>query len=185
MSHIPIPIKAVLGLAATAVDEARKLPDTLPTAVTTAPMIAASTAMHASLRIQQQIATMAARGDEVISKLRRTSPEPPAWAVFDDPPVEAPAEIVTKPRTAFDLIDYEHTGFSEGEDSDHTRWDAVGTAVTNDDEPGTGPSSARSSKSLTVTPRPVRAPAKKAAAKRSRAKRAAAKQAPTASPTGE
>ena len=87
MPHIPTPIRAALGLAATAVAEARKLPETLPQL----PVAAVSTAMQASLRVQQRIATFAARGDEVISQLRGTSAEPPSWATFDDaPPNSAP-----------------------------------------------------------------------------------------------
>ena len=80
MPNIPTPIRAALGLAATAVAEARKLPETLPQL----PVVAVSTAMQASLRVQQHIAELAARGDEVISHLRGTSAEPPSWATFDD-----------------------------------------------------------------------------------------------------
>lgn len=94
MSHIPTPIRAALGLAATAVAEARRLPETLPQL----PVAAVSTAMQASLRVQQRIATYAARGDEVISQLRGTSAEPPAWATFDD----APADSAGAAKAAFD-----------------------------------------------------------------------------------
>jgi hypothetical protein len=95
MPHIPTPIRAALGLAATAVAEARKLPETLPQL----PVAAVSTAMQASLRVQQRIATFAARGDEVISQLRGTSAEPPSWATFDDaPPNSGPGPA----RAAFD-----------------------------------------------------------------------------------
>ncbi len=95
MPQIPTPIRAALGLAATAVAEARKLPETLPQL----PVAAVSTAMQASLRVQQHIATLAARGDEVISQLRGTSAEPPAWATFDDAPTNAASGAT---RAAFD-----------------------------------------------------------------------------------
>jgi hypothetical protein len=106
MPHIPTPIRAALGLAATAVAEARKLPETLPQL----PVTAVSTAMQASLRVQQHIATFAARGDEVISQLRGTSAEPPSWATFDDSPEAA------RPTTAFDRAtpaNLEDTGAAE------------------------------------------------------------------------
>jgi hypothetical protein len=106
MPHIPTPIRAALGLAATAVAEARKLPETLPQL----PVTAVSTAMQASLRVQQHIATFAARGDEVISQLRGTSAEPPSWATFDDAPEAA------RPTTAFDRAtpaNLEDTGTAE------------------------------------------------------------------------
>jgi hypothetical protein len=122
----------MLGLAATAAEEAKKLPETLPNAMTTVPMIAVSTAMQASLRVQQHIAILAAKGDEVLSQLRGTSEEAPPWATFDDPPAE-PDDSASKPRAAFDRIDYDHTGFTEGDESSRGRWDAVGVA----DEDGT------------------------------------------------
>jgi hypothetical protein len=132
MSNLPTSIRAVLGLAATAVEEARKLPHTLPTVAATIPMVAASTAMQLSLRVQQQIATFAARGDEVLSHMRGTSAEAPAWATFDDEPVAGSATAADgSSRAAFDRIDYEHTGFAEGDDGPG-RWDAVGVS----DDPG-------------------------------------------------
>lgn len=95
MPHIPTPIRAALGLAATAVAEARKLPETLPQL----PVTAVTTAMQASLRMQQHIATFAARGDEVISQLRGTTAEPPTWATFDESPAGSVAEHA---KAAFD-----------------------------------------------------------------------------------
>jgi hypothetical protein len=102
MSDVPTPIKIILGLAATATEEVRKLPATLPTAATTVPMLAISTAMQASLRIQQQLATLASRGDEVIRQLRGESDEPPAWATFDDPPAHGPTSTSRPARAPFD-----------------------------------------------------------------------------------
>jgi len=127
MPNIPTPIRAALGLAATAVDEARKLPETLPQAVTTVPLMAVSSAMQASLKVQQHIATLAARGDEVLSQLRGNSTEPPSWATFDED-VPAGGDSAAQPaKAAFDLIDYDNTGFAEGaEDEGKGRWDAVG-----------------------------------------------------------
>ncbi|HEU5270547.1 MAG TPA: hypothetical protein VFU36_11540 [Jatrophihabitans sp.] len=110
MPHIPTPIRAALGLAATAVAEARKLPETLPQL----PMVAVSTAMQASLRVQQHIATYAARGDEVLSHLRGTSAEPPAWATFDDAPANSNSN---GPRAAFDLADLESAEPADLEDT--------------------------------------------------------------------
>ena len=125
MPNIPTPIRAALGLAATAVDEARKLPETLPQAVTTVPLMAVSSAMQASLKVQQHIAMLAARGDEVLSQLRGSSAEPPSWATFDDD--SAGGENGQPAKAAFDLIDYDNTGYAEGaEDEGSGRWDAVG-----------------------------------------------------------
>jgi hypothetical protein len=128
MPNIPTPIRAALGLAATAVDEARKLPETLPQAVTTVPLMAVSSAMQASLKVQQHIATLAARGDEVLSQLRGSSAEPPSWATFDDDSPAVADGGAQPAKAAFDLIDYDNTGFAEGPEGDEGRgrWDAVG-----------------------------------------------------------
>lgn len=127
MPNIPTPIRAALGLAATAVDEARKLPETLPQAVTTVPLLAVSSAMQASLKVQQHIATLAARGDEVLSQLRGSSTEPPSWATFDED-VRDGGDDAQRAKAAFDRIDYDATGFAEGAEDDEGkgRWDAVG-----------------------------------------------------------
>ena len=130
MPNIPTPIRAALGLAATAVDEVRKLPETLPQAVTTVPLMAVSSAMQASLKVQQHIAMLAARGDEVLSQLRGSSSEPPSWATFDDSPTGGPDDDAQPAKAAFDRIDYD-TGFAEGADDDSPgRWDAVGVGGT-------------------------------------------------------
>ena len=135
MPNIPTPIKAALGLAATAVDEVRKLPETLPQAVTTVPLMAVSSAMQASLKVQQHIAMLAARGDEVLSQLRGSSAEPPSWATFDDSPTGASDDDSQPARAAFDRIDYDSTGFAEGAEDDEGpgRWDAVGVGGTQPD----------------------------------------------------
>lgn len=131
MPNLPTPIRAVLGLAATAVDEARKLPETVPHVVSSVPILAVSTAMQASLRLQQHLAVLTARGDEVLSQLRGSTPEPPSWATFDESP-ENGADDSQAGKAAFDRIDYDNTGFAEGSDDDEGkgRWDAVGVGGT-------------------------------------------------------
>jgi hypothetical protein len=108
MPHLPTPIRAALGLAATAVAEARKLPETLPQL----PVAAVSTAMQVSLRVQQHIATFASRGDEVISQLRGTSAEPPSWATFDDAPDARPTAAFD--RATAEPANLEDTGSEPG-----------------------------------------------------------------------
>jgi hypothetical protein len=107
MSTLPTPIRAALGLAATALDEARKLPETLPQV----PVVAVTTAMQASLRVQQHIAALAARGDELLSQLRGTTAEAPAWATFDED--EAPAS--NGRSAAFDRVEHDNSEASATE----------------------------------------------------------------------
>ena len=88
---IPPPLRAVAGLAAVAIDSARKLPEQL----VGLPVLAVSAALQVSLKAQQRYAELVARGDEVLGQLRGAE-EAPAWARFDDEPAGA------RPRSAFD-----------------------------------------------------------------------------------
>lgn len=78
--HLPGPLRAVVGLVATAADEAKHLPDR----AIELPMLVVSTALQASLRAQQRYARLTARGDEVLTR-RAVSDEAPEWATFDEP----------------------------------------------------------------------------------------------------
>jgi hypothetical protein len=82
MSSLPMPFRAAVGLAARAAEEARHLPDR----AVELPMLAVSTVLQMSLRMQQRYAMLAAKGDEVLNR-RPVSDEPPEWASFDDSPV--------------------------------------------------------------------------------------------------
>jgi len=186
MPNIPTPIRAVLGLAATAVDEARKLPETLPQAVTTVPLMAVSTAMQASLKLQQHLATLAARGDEVLSQLRGSSAEPPSWATFDDASADVAAGLADDPQSgkaAFDLIDYDNTGFAEGSEDDagRGRWDAVGVGGS---ETPAELSTAEPGGAAGLGPAPVPAPAKAGAKKAAAARSGPAKAGKAAATSG-
>jgi hypothetical protein len=88
---IPPPLRAAAGLAALAIDSARKVPHQL----VGLPVLAVSTALQASLKAQQTYAGLVARGDEVLGQLR-SQPDAP-WARFDD---DEPAGA--RPPSAFD-----------------------------------------------------------------------------------
>jgi len=99
MPQLPTPLRAALGLVATALDEARHLPDK----AIELPMLAVSTALQMWLRAQQRYTALAARGDDLLNG-RPTTDEPPPWATFDEPvPVEKLAvveELPKLPRTS-------------------------------------------------------------------------------------
>jgi hypothetical protein len=78
--HLPAPLRAAVGLAATATDEARRLPER----ALELPMLFVSTALQASVRAQQRYARLTARGDAVLNRKHPTD-EPPEWATFDEP----------------------------------------------------------------------------------------------------
>jgi hypothetical protein len=77
---IPMPLRAAAGLAAVAIDEARRLPGRL----VGLPVTAVGAALQVSLKAQQRYADLVARGDELLGQLRGTEPGTPAWARFDE-----------------------------------------------------------------------------------------------------
>ncbi|MFW3173020.1 hypothetical protein [Geodermatophilus sp. CPCC 206100] len=83
--EIPQAVRAVAGLAATVLDEARRLPRTLPGL----PVRVIGLAMQATMKLQQHYTGLVARGDEVFTGLRGA--DEPGLATFDeDEPAPAP-----------------------------------------------------------------------------------------------
>lgn len=76
--EIPEAVRAAAGLAATVLDEARKLPETLPGL----PVRAIGMAMQATMKLQQHYAGLVARGDELFTGIR--GDDEPGLATFDD-----------------------------------------------------------------------------------------------------
>src|SRR3954451_21091899 len=76
--EIPEVVRAAAGLAATVLDEARKLPETLPGL----PVRLIGLAMQQAMKVQQQYAGFVARGDELFTGLR--GEDEPGLATFDD-----------------------------------------------------------------------------------------------------
>ncbi|MDQ2750954.1 MAG: hypothetical protein M3Y44_15710 [Actinomycetota bacterium] len=87
MPQLPTPLRAAVGLVATALEEARRFPDK----AIELPMLAVSTALQMSLRAQQRYTALAARGDDLLNH-REPTDEPPPWATFDAP-VPAPPPV--------------------------------------------------------------------------------------------
>jgi hypothetical protein len=83
--EIPEVVRAAAGLAATVLDEARKLPESLPGL----PVRVIGLAMQQAMKVQQTYAGFVARGDELFTGLR--GEDEPGLATFDDDePVAAP-----------------------------------------------------------------------------------------------
>ncbi len=94
--EIPEVVRAAAGLAATVVDEARKLPETLPGL----PVRVVGMALQHAMKVQQQYAGLVARGDELFTGIRGDSE--PGLATFDDDGA-APAEGFR--GSAFDRVE--------------------------------------------------------------------------------
>ncbi|SDG77187.1 hypothetical protein SAMN05216553_111157 [Lentzea fradiae] len=90
MKPLPLGVRVAAGLAATALEQARKLPQQLAGL----PLTVVSEAMQLSMRVQQQVTELAIKGDDVLSGLRPAEEEP-AWATFDEDetPVTPPRKV--------------------------------------------------------------------------------------------
>src|SRR5690349_13522291 len=85
---LPLPVRVAAGLVAAGLDRIRHLPEDLPALSVTV----AGQAVRASMRVQQEIAQLAGRGDELLAGLTNRPTERPTWAHFDeeDEPAETP-----------------------------------------------------------------------------------------------
>lgn len=83
MKPLPLPVRVAAGLAVTAVDRARHLPEKLAEL----PVTVVSQALQLSMRLQQQVTELAIKGDGALSTLRPVE-ESPAWATFDEDTTE-------------------------------------------------------------------------------------------------
>ncbi|MFB9907285.1 lipid droplet-associated protein [Allokutzneria oryzae] len=79
MKSLPLPVRVAAGLAVTAMEQARKLPQSLAGL----PVTVASVAMQASMRAQQHLTELAIKGDEALATFRPAEEEP-EWATFDE-----------------------------------------------------------------------------------------------------
>jgi hypothetical protein len=79
MTSLPLPLRVAAGLAATAIERARELPEKL----VGLPVTVASQAMQLSMRVQQEITSLAIKGDEALASFRPVD-ETPEWATFDE-----------------------------------------------------------------------------------------------------
>src|SRR3712207_4325371 len=101
--EIPEVIRAAAGLAATVLDEARRLPETLPGL----PVRLIGLAMQQAMKVQQHYAAFVARGDEFFTGLRGENE--PGLATFDDEIEEPSAAPGGFRDSAFDRATAEPT----------------------------------------------------------------------------
>jgi hypothetical protein len=92
MTSLPLPFRVAAGLAATAIERARELPEKL----VGLPVTVASQAMQLSMRVQQEITALAIKGDEALASFRPVE-ETPEWATFDE---DIDAYDVSRPDAA-------------------------------------------------------------------------------------
>jgi hypothetical protein len=88
MATAPYGVRLLVGAAVTAIEETRKLPQT----ILTYPMTVVSQIAHLVMKMQQDVADLVNKGDETLEGLFPPKDEQPEWATFDeDVTDEAPA----------------------------------------------------------------------------------------------
>lgn len=125
MKPLPLPVRVAAGLAVTAVDRARHLPEKLAGL----PVTMVSQALQLSMRLQQQVTELAIKGDDALTTLRPVE-ESPEWATFDEDTSVGEYDVTSVPtadrngtRSRFDETDA---------DTDLDTEDDVETAVSQD-----------------------------------------------------
>ncbi len=77
---LPLPVRLIAGLVGTGIDRVRALPTDLPAL----PVVAVGRAMRLTMKLQQEVNSLATRGDELLGGVIAAPQENPAWARFDD-----------------------------------------------------------------------------------------------------
>lgn len=114
MATAPYGVRLLVGAAVTAIEETRKLPQT----ILMYPMTMASTVAQVVMKVQQDLADLAIKGDSALESLFPPSEEKPDWATFDEDTAGEPArppagdERLTEGRFAL---------YSVGDDDDVRR----------------------------------------------------------------
>jgi hypothetical protein len=80
MATAPYGVRLLVGAAVAALEETRKLPQT----ILMYPMTVASGVAQIVMKVQQDIADLAIKGDAALENLFPPSEENPDWATFDD-----------------------------------------------------------------------------------------------------
>jgi len=80
MATVPYGIRLLVGAAVTALEETRKLPQT----IVMYPMTMASTVAQIVMKVQQDLAGLAIKGDAALETMFPAREEKPDWATFDE-----------------------------------------------------------------------------------------------------
>lgn len=160
MIRPPFGVRLILGVAATVLEETRKLPQ----AVLTYPMTAASQTVQNFMRFQQTVTELAIKGDETWENIFPPTDEQPEWATFDEDldELDAPEPDETQANAVYE---------DAAERMTQGRFALYSSEPTAPSAPEPEAASAPEAEPEKAAPR--KAPVKKAAAKKAPAKKAA------------
>jgi hypothetical protein len=80
MATAPYGVRLLVGAAVTALEETRKLPQT----ILMYPMTVASNIAHIVMKVQQDLADLVIKGDSALENIFPPKDEQPEWATFDE-----------------------------------------------------------------------------------------------------
>ena len=95
MATAPYGVRLIVGAAVTAIEETLKLPQT----IVMYPMTLASNVAQMVMKMQQDLADLAIKGDSALEGLFPPKDEQPEWATFDED-LDAPVTESAEPRVA-------------------------------------------------------------------------------------
>ncbi len=92
---LPTPVRVAAGLVGSTLDRLRNLPQELPAIG----VELAGQAFRIGLRVRQEVAALAVRGDDLLGRFGRPSSDQPSWATFDEdtPPTPPAAHAAPTP----------------------------------------------------------------------------------------
>ncbi|MGZ5397695.1 MAG: lipid droplet-associated protein [Mycobacterium sp.] len=90
MATAPYGVRLLVGAAVTAIEETRKIPQT----ILMYPMTVVSQLAHLVMKMQQDVADLVIKGDETLESLFPPKDEQPEWATFDEDLDDAPSTPV-------------------------------------------------------------------------------------------
>jgi hypothetical protein len=114
MATAPYGVRLLVGAAATAVEETRKLPHT----ILMYPMTVASQVASIVIHLQQNLADLVNKGDETLETLFPPKDEQAEWATFDEDDADSPAPATDGERRTEGRFALFTTGEPETSDSD-------------------------------------------------------------------
>jgi hypothetical protein len=94
MATAPYGVRLLVGAAVTALEETRKLPQT----ILMYPMTFASQVAHLVMKMQQDVADLVNKGDETLEAIFPPKDEQPEWATFDEDLEDEPSRPIDGER---------------------------------------------------------------------------------------
>jgi hypothetical protein len=89
MATVPYGVRLLVGAAVTALEETRRLPQT----IVMYPMTVASQVAQLVMKVQQDVADLVIKGDETLDSLFPAKDEQPEWATFDEDTDDSDAAV--------------------------------------------------------------------------------------------